>query len=487
MVEGRAGASPPRSQPGLTEELHELRRRAGNPSYREMSRETGIAASTLHEIFSGTNVPRSRTLESIVESLGGDVAYFRELWSEASSLRENIRLGQQWRDLPRSLLRANSSLTDEAQPLLTSGLSIYASYAREDDEATSGRIAKLVDGIANFCRNDTGRNVRVLHDISSISPGENWKDHIRLGFSSSTIFLVFISPAYFRNITCRQEFGEFMSFLEIRSQNSLVVPLLYARLDRVARYFSNDDLWKRASDLQWIDISRLRTLEPDSSSWLEIVDHVANRIDEILAAFSSPVPEEAGKSRDNSSPIAEFFNPLDMHALGHALDKLPTDLSHLKSLLGQVILKLQDAVPELQVTRPFTEKLTTSQRIEAATRPLSSELSSVSEIVIERFAVINMFLQVLFKSRDMQILQAGDRTISDLLGILKGLLLKSYDTLRNSDKIYDAAYEGMGYSGSLDQVLGKIQDACLHLADLCATATIWLDEIRIAESVGLHP
>jgi hypothetical protein len=496
VIESRAGATMPPSMPLLTTKLSELRTDAGQPSYREMSRRTTIAVATLHDIFTGRAMPRWDSIERIVKYLGGDVDDFRRLWSETVRLKASGRPGQQWVDFPGSLLPTGPLSPDEISSLRESDLSIYVSYARKDDEATYGRIAELVSGVAHFCENDTGQNVHVFQDVDPIEPKDDWKDRIRLGLSSSTIFLAFISPAYFRSVDCRKEFSEIMSFLEIGSESSLIIPLLSAKLDKMARYFSADNLWKRATALQWIDISRLRTLEPGSGNWLDLVDHIAARIDDVHTALNSHGQGQVDESRDDSNLTADLLDSLDMYELERSGDHFFKGLHDIKILFGQVTHIIQDSVPELQAAQVFADKYRVSQKMEASLPPLVVELSSISEVLVASFARLDAVMRILFGSDYRHILQVQEgpdhaRTqqadlITEILGILKRTLSSGYEDLRHAAAIYKIASEAMGYSGSLDQVLGEIQVTCLQLTDLSAVVKMWLEEVRLSQSFPFH-
>lgn len=57
----------------LAVDLRELRRKAGAPTYREMSRIAGYSPSALSAAASGANLPSAGVLASYVRACGGDV------------------------------------------------------------------------------------------------------------------------------------------------------------------------------------------------------------------------------------------------------------------------------------------------------------------------------------------------------------------------------------------------------------------------------
>jgi transcriptional regulator with XRE-family HTH domain len=66
----------------LALDLDELRRLVGM-TYRELSRRTGCARSTLNDALTGRRFPRLETVLAIVRACGGDVGSWRRRWVAA--------------------------------------------------------------------------------------------------------------------------------------------------------------------------------------------------------------------------------------------------------------------------------------------------------------------------------------------------------------------------------------------------------------------
>jgi transcriptional regulator with XRE-family HTH domain len=67
--------------------MDDLRRRAGTPTVRELAKLTGVPPTTLARYFQRRSTPPWPQLEDLVSALGGDTAYFRDLWQRASAPR----------------------------------------------------------------------------------------------------------------------------------------------------------------------------------------------------------------------------------------------------------------------------------------------------------------------------------------------------------------------------------------------------------------
>lgn len=65
--------------------LHELHHRAGWPSLRRLAADAGCSHTTVSKAFSSPTLPPWGTLELLVEAMGGDTAFFHDLWLAAST------------------------------------------------------------------------------------------------------------------------------------------------------------------------------------------------------------------------------------------------------------------------------------------------------------------------------------------------------------------------------------------------------------------
>jgi len=71
----------------LAVDLRELRRKAGAPTYREMSRAAGYSPSALSAAASGANLPSESVLSAYVRVCGGDVDEWLARRAEAADTR----------------------------------------------------------------------------------------------------------------------------------------------------------------------------------------------------------------------------------------------------------------------------------------------------------------------------------------------------------------------------------------------------------------
>ncbi|MCL8010996.1 hypothetical protein [Streptomyces sp. AS02] len=71
--------------PRLAHELRELRRTAGNPSYRQMAETAGFSATTLSQAAAGERLPSLAVVQGYVRACGGDPDEWEPRWKDAEA------------------------------------------------------------------------------------------------------------------------------------------------------------------------------------------------------------------------------------------------------------------------------------------------------------------------------------------------------------------------------------------------------------------
>lgn len=64
----------------LARALQDLRRSAGNPSFNDLAKVTGVPRSTLHDAVSGKRMPSQKVTVTLASALGGDAAEWHDRW-----------------------------------------------------------------------------------------------------------------------------------------------------------------------------------------------------------------------------------------------------------------------------------------------------------------------------------------------------------------------------------------------------------------------
>lgn len=445
----------------LFSELRNLHVLAGEPSGRAVAEAIGgMSHTTVNQALSYRKIPSWPVLSKIVNQLDGDQEKFRVLWNST-------------RDTGISNT-ANLPSPGSSNP----EVSVFASYAHVDDKATYERVRKFVTDVGNTYESMTGREVGVFVDRKSIAPGENWKDRILLGLSSSSIFLAFISPAYIRSVNCSQEFWEFLHFLTVNSTDRLIIPLLFADEQRMKKQFESDALWKQVSDLQRIDISGLRSAPPGSSEWLERVQEVANQIEDVLedvdAHTASPQevdPVDDPKRPDPGLNLLEKIDAMEdvvpeTMELMQKMTDLMTSFSHHVGLVG----------PMMQRATTTKKKISISRQLAKQINPISDELMGVAKLFRQNMKIWDSTVQaIISQSRRYPNWLAQSVDAQEGIGSIQEMASAGIDSFSELDNLRDIFGQGRGLSAALDEPLGKVQDALLILTDVRGLFVGWRD------------
>lgn len=454
--------TPPTLELGqLRAHLLDLHAAAGSPSSRTLAAIIGgISHSTVNEALRGERLPSWPVTSKIALALKGEEEDVRALWVAANE----------------------SGDSSQDTPTATTAVSVFVSYARIDDEATYERVSALITDISNSYRSNTGKNVGMFKDTDSISAGEDWRDRIRLGLSDSSILLAFVSPAYLRSIACRQEFREFWNFLSASSTERLIIPLLFADPDRIEKQFKGDEVWTDINKLNRIDIATLRSAQPGSELWIQLVDKITDRIDEILSNLPAPAqsPAHIESSPDQEAQVNEGGMLERLAALEESAPGFIADLERLSELLKELADEANIAAPRLLRADTFSKKLAVSTSFANQITPLAGELSVLSEHLQSGTAAWNSGVWTIIDIAKSSPDAKSDT--NDVLTTIKFMASAAVESLTQLEDLNHAIDTATGFSNRLDQQLGKMQRAILEIAELRAVFRGWLQEIEILES-----
>lgn len=445
--------------------LRDLVLRAGEPSSRSIATAIGgVSHTTVNLAIRGTKVPSWPITAKLVEHLGGDVEQFRSLWVETREPLEKKPTSQQ----PE--------------------VSVFVSYAHIDDEATYGRITKLINDIANMYRSMTGQAVGVFQDVDSISPGENWKDRIRLGLSDSSILLAFVTPAYLRSTYCREELSEFLAFLDANSSVRLIIPLIYASPDRIDDKFADDKLWQKLSMLQRVDISSLRSVDPGSSDWIVRVEELADTVDRTLA--------EVSLSLDNAKATKQFTSDENddelpegllerMARVEEAMPGMVESLEKFSQLLGRVGEETENTTPQMNEAETFGDKLRVSNQLAKRLSPIAADMEFAADSLMRDFEELNIVISYILKHarENPEETTNSPEAISTLRDLWNFTEVGS-TSLSQLNEMNKALTSGIGYSKNLDRPLKAMRRAFLRLADLRGIISGWRDDLSALGSTN---
>ncbi len=140
----------------------------------------------------------------------------------------------------------------------------FWSYARQDDDASEGRLSALRAQLRSELQTQYGREpIKVFQDVAAIPPGAEWEAEIRNALDRSTFFIPIITPNFVESEWCIREVQIFLEReAALNAQHPelagrrRIFPVSYVPIDDADPF----DLRALAElkRLQWFDFTALR-------------------------------------------------------------------------------------------------------------------------------------------------------------------------------------------------------------------------------------
>lgn len=406
-------------------------------------------------------MPTWPVVAKIVEALDGDVESMRALWVEAREPLEPV-----------------------TTPSAESEVRVFVSYARIDDQATYGRISKLISDIASTYESMTGKTVGVFIDVDSIKPGDDWRDRIKSGLSYSSIFLAFISPAYLRSPACREELNEFLAFLTASSVERLVIPLIYTKIDRIENAFSADELWQKVARREYQEIGHLRSVDPGSSEWIETTELLADRVEETLSSFT----KADEPSQTTQVVLSASIPPGTLERMAALEDQVPQvlfDMARISTLMTSMNEAVVAATPKVTKAKTFKDRLSASRALAKKLDPIADEMAITAERLVTNFSDWDYFVKYMLdyakKGGELE-----DPEFLKVVGSLWSLSQAGGSPLATINDFAQTVSRGIGVSRDLDRPFMSIRDAAMRIADMSGILDGWKEGLEALESEYLE-
>ncbi|MBH0098779.1 toll/interleukin-1 receptor domain-containing protein [Salinibacterium sp. NSLL150] len=228
-------------------------------------------------------------------------------------------------------------------------LSLFWSYAHVDDSSDHGRITLLAQHLASEIRVISGLEVDLFVDRKSLQWGDEWRTNIDRALTASTFFVPILSPTYFQQIECRNEFINFYREAKSRALDNLLLPLSYTPVSDF-KSTNPDEIVAIASSYEFEDWSRLRLKDPTSEGYRSGVNKLATRIIGLHHDLSDQEQVNSGRAQDApNSPELGFYEALE--EIANRLDKwqelVRSAIVHNAQLMaiGQVYSKRLNTAP----------------------------------------------------------------------------------------------------------------------------------------------
>lgn len=354
-------------------------------------------------------------------------------------------------------------------------VSVFASYAHDDDHATYGRISKIVEDVGRTYRSLTGAGVSVFKDTEAISLGEVWRDKIRAGLASSSILLAFISPAYLRSVTCRQELREFLA----SPGNRLIIPVIFADQAWIKATFDHDGLWEEIERIQYLAVPQLRSAEPGCEVWLQQIERISLRISEVLTAFQAADPTPlAGSASGHPATTGEGGEPaVAMPDLDQST--IRAEIETIRAVMVEVYTAIREARPQLQVAGTFAARLATARLLGTRLSAFPARLVEAAGAAFTDISRVDPEVRgVLEQVRSSHLDPTGPEP-SGFVDAVYVLASEGLQALSILEDVHGSIGAVLGVSSELDRPLQLLQSAIILVADVRGLLAGWCDEIVV--------
>jgi len=165
----------------------------------------------------------------------------------------------------------------------------FWSYARQDDEASEGRLSGLRAVLRAELQTQYGReSIMLFQDVAAIVPGGEWEAEIRNALNRSTFFIPIITPNFVESEWCMREVQLFLKReAELNTQypdlagRRRIFPIVYVPIDNADPF--DPAIITELRKLQWFDFSNLRFKDHHDESVRAALSRLANSVCQLIS------------------------------------------------------------------------------------------------------------------------------------------------------------------------------------------------------------
>jgi formylglycine-generating enzyme required for sulfatase activity len=178
----------------------------------------------------------------------------------------------------------------------------FWSYARSDDEASTGKLSTLRGLLRGELKLHWGRReVRIWQDVEAIAYGTTWLTEIERAIAESSFFIPIVTRAFLESKMCCQEVMLFHRRQLALGRNDMIFPFHFTDVSRVQASECEDPaVLPLLRERQAFDFSKLRLRDPHSEEVATKLASLAVAIDDALRR--SAVPEHAAVTALSVAP-----------------------------------------------------------------------------------------------------------------------------------------------------------------------------------------
>ncbi len=164
----------------------------------------------------------------------------------------------------------------------------FWSYARQDDDASGGKLSLLRFQLASELQQQYGREpIKIFQDVGSIPPGAEWEAKIRTAMHDSSFLIPIITPNFLQSRWCNHELTFFLereahlreAHPQLKGQR-FIFPVHY--VDTAGVDPENPEVLRELRKLQWFDFRSYRLKDYTQEAVCERLAILAKSLRDLL-------------------------------------------------------------------------------------------------------------------------------------------------------------------------------------------------------------
>lgn len=209
---------------------------------------------------------------------------------------------------------------------------IFISYTHLDQQSsTGGDIRQFASDVVDAMEGIHGRTVKLFLDVDDVRWGQNLWNRLDKELQASTFLVPFVTPRYLKSEACRKEFTSFSEAAQRSGSEQLLLPLIWITPSALRTTASSDPIVERLRSTWRIDVSGARKADRGSAGYANLVEEVAQRLEQVIADRESATISTKATAEDEQFATDE--PGLDEY-LEQAEELMPQAQSDLTAFLG---------------------------------------------------------------------------------------------------------------------------------------------------------
>ncbi len=171
--------------------------------------------------------------------------------------------------------------------------SLFISYVHADDSTDGGAIRHLAERLPDAYEAAYGSRIAVFVDHRDIRWGEEWQRRLDQELQENTFLIPFVTPRFLASGRYRDEVLEHTTVARKIGEPRLVLPLIWRDTPAMSAGSATDPVIEALKSVQWLDVSELRLLDPNSAAYRRTLDGIVSRLHDTIQSLAAHIPASA--------------------------------------------------------------------------------------------------------------------------------------------------------------------------------------------------